>query len=246
MSSTQHTDTLNQLWFNREHLTETEWTELYQLVFSILKNYRLPIINSLEFDHEDYIQQCFIEKVFTKTSKKTDKKIHAGYIKTIYKCFLSDQLKSRNEKNRQKNSSTEKDDYAEKTNEEASTLDETELLDEYGMTLEHLSQSAKIFYSGLEQWAQQYLSLHFCPDSQEALALNALAKRYQISSYHYKAGLLGITRKKSDSYQDYDKTLLGDWLINTLKIDWSRENEKFMTLILKILCVTALNNEETK
>jgi len=250
LNTQEKEEKLNELWFNRNQLNEKQWAELYELIWDILRFYKPSALKDLSSGHEDYIQQFFLKKVFRKTSSENSGEIHSGFITFCYKRFLDSQFKSATEKRTRQTDSLDHDDFVEKQENNLTKqdiyeqqLDEIELLNEYGVQMDTLSQSAKSFYNNLETWAQQYLSLHFCPDAQESLPLNALAKRYQISSYHYKAGLLGITRKKSDSYKDYHQTLLGDWIINTLKINLGKEHGKIMLLILKILCLTALSSK---
>jgi len=245
MSQMPSTDKLSELWFNRQTLNEQQWTELYQLVYSALHTYKPAILKSLSLEHEDYIQQFFMEKVLLKTCANKTGSIHAGAIRDFYNRFLISQSRSANEKRNQQTESSDHEDFVEKSKPQSSTEtmqdDAQILLHDYGWSEQQFIEQTRLFYKNLETWAQQYLSLHFCPDAQEALPLNALAQRYKISSYHYKAGLLGITRKKTDSAQNYHKTLLGNWLSNTLKIQCDHENQNIIALVLKILCITALS-----
>jgi len=247
------TDKLSKLWSTRNSLNPSEWGELYQIIWTILINYDPPELYGLSLGKEDYIQQFFEEKVLRNTLTIKEQTIHAGAIKFFYKRFLTSQFRSAIEKDNKITDSTDQENYIEKTSNDTpdnqninDAINEEALLNEYKIKPAQLFQSAKTFYKDLEPWAKLYLSIHFCPDAQKALPLNALAKRYQITSYHYKAGLLGIARKKNEDAKNYHKTLIGNWLTKTLKIDASHENQNIMKYILQILCITALNSiEET-
>jgi hypothetical protein len=239
-------DRLSKLWSTRNTLNQTEWGELYQIIWNILISYHPPELKGLSLEQEDYIQQFFEEKVLRDTLTITEGLIHAGFIRYIYKRFLDSQFRSAKEKKNKITDSSDQENYIEKISEderdkEGSTYNEEVLLNEYKINPAQLYISAKIFYKELEPWAKLYLSIHFCPDAQKSLPLNALAKRYQITSYHYKAGLLGITRKKNEDTQNYHKTMIGGWLSSTLNIGPSSENKNIIKYILQILCVTALN-----
>lgn len=60
----------------------------------------------------------------------------------------------------------------------------------------------------------QVLLLSYCADE----AVFSIAKRYNIASAAHHAGKLGITKKHGDAPSAYDKTLIGNWLINELKL----------------------------
>jgi len=242
------TNRLSELWSTRDTLGQAEWGELYQIIWKILINYHPSELKGLSAEQEDYIQQFFEEKVLRNTLTIKEQTIHAGFIRLIYRRFLDSRFKSAEEKKNQITDSRDQENFIEKTSEDNAdhhytddTINEDELLDEYNIKQSQLFQSAKTFYNDLEPWAQKYLSIHFCPDAQKALPLNALAKRYQIASYHHNAGLLGITRKKNEATQNYHKTLIGQWLLSTFNLRVSFENHNIIKYILQILCVTALN-----
>ena len=69
--------------------------------------------------------------------------------------------------------------------------------------------------------------------------LNKLAERFSIASYHYKAGQLGITRKKGELHEGYEHTKIGSWLANTLRIGIVPENIDLVLDAFQALCTAA-------
>ncbi len=100
-----------------------------------------------------------------------------------------------------------------------------------------LLESAAIFYKSLSEEDQLYLALHTCDDEGEALY--KLAERFNIASHHYKAGQLGITRKKGELHEGYEKTRIGGWLNGTLGIRMVPESAKEILDAFVALCRAA-------
>ena len=92
------TNRLSELWFARNALNQSEWGELYQLIWDVLIVYNATELNPLSLDKEDYIQQFYIEKVFRSSNSDKAGTIHPGFIRYCYRKFLIDQLRSAVEK----------------------------------------------------------------------------------------------------------------------------------------------------
>lgn len=110
---------------------------------------------------------------------------------------------------------------------------------EHGMpgTDRALLQSALSFFRSLTEIDQLYLALHACDADGEPLY--KLAERFSIASYHYKAGQLGITRKKGELHEGYEHTKIGSWLANTLRIRIVPENIDLVLDAFQALCTAA-------
>ena len=100
-----------------------------------------------------------------------------------------------------------------------------------------LLQSALSFFRSLTEIDQLYLALHACDADGEPLY--KLADRFSIASYHYKAGQLGITRKKGELHEGYEHTKIGSWLANTLRIRIVPENIDLVLDAFQALCTAA-------
>ncbi len=108
------------------------------------------------------------------------------------------------------------------------------------LNLKFVKSSARHFLSKNQEWVNLYLSLHTCVDNQTLLPLSKLAELHQIPSYHYRARELGITRKKGQFEEGYEKTILGKWLLS-LRINTKIENRGAIEVAFKILCFEALS-----
>ncbi len=94
-------------------------------------------------------------------------------------------------------------------------------------------------------WIRIYLRCHFCPDSDEAIALSTLGRTHRIPSYHYKAVALGVTvpKKRDAALEAFRASYRGQWLIG-LGIPVDPDHLTEMSLALKVLCLVALKSQE--
>ena len=65
--------------------------------------------------------------------------------------------------------------------------------------------------------------------------LSQVAAHYRIASYHYPAGKLGVTLKKRAKPADIARTMIGQWIEQTLGIDIVPENQAAIFVVLGIL-----------
>lgn len=121
----------------------------------------------------------------------------------------------------------------------------------YGLWVPEILASARGFLMGQglwerlrseSGWIMLYLREHFCPKN--GIALDALRRRYQIASYHYKALKLGITVPKGEqaALAVFRGSYRGQWL-DSLGIPVDEDHRVEMALALQMLCLVALYDQ---
>jgi len=243
---------LAELWQKRDTLNKAEWTQLYQLVRRVLKQGSYPELKSLPLSIENYIDEFFRDKVFMPTTRENfeNKALHYDKaLMTFFRRYLIDRIEEINPRYPEISIEGKNNGDEGEGNEKLSPVDiipaplvkdYTWLLKESGLTPQDVKDSAKKFLEKTEKWVRLYLALHTCPDRDMQLPLGILAKNYQIPSYHHRAGIVGITRKKGEFETGYEKTLLGQWLIS-LGLTLRSENKEIIEVAFKILCWEALS-----
>ncbi len=231
----QSNDRLSQLWAARDELTETEWEELYKLVFGILSRANPSILRSLPESREHYIQDFFLLKVFEPAKHQSSAPHGANELCSYFNNYLIDVYRSASLR-----TTDFVEDYSdvERTCEDARNqgdVSDGEFFD-YGLNHRDVHQSARSFLGELDEIGRVYLALHACADAPEPLY--KLAERMRIPSYHYRAHQLGITRKKGEFQDGYESTQIGGWLAKGLGLELSASEA--VLAALKILCLESL------
>ena len=106
-------------------------------------------------------------------------------------------------------------------------------LAEYGLNSESVAEAANGFILQLGIPERILLCESFGMEAPGGLS--GVASRHAISSYHYRAGRLGLVHKRQSLTSDYAKTLLGGWIEQTLGIPIHAENMKAILSVFKIL-----------
>ncbi len=307
MTKKQSDSELVKLWARRSELSKAEWTQLYGLVFQVLKKSHCSVLSSLPLDKTHYIDEYFRDKVYLTTTKENFKVTELFYdnaLKTFFCRYLLDFLDdpylkkalsieefgesgygenyADGEKPLTMEEMTELQLYLDRLSskfhpEEVKTfllefdiktarqifelllelsLDiedakffflDAELKPKYvnsffyaGLKLKSVKSSARDFFFENKEWVNLYLSLNTCVDDKTQIPLFKLAELHQIPSYHYRAKDLGITRKKGQFEEGYEKTILGKWLLS-LGLSTKIENRGAIEVAFKILCWEALS-----
>ena len=244
---------LNELWHQRATLDNDQWLCLYRQVIHILNRCHFRELASLADEKEEYIQSFFLEKVLNKAPSPHQGEIHAGFIQTAFRYFLTDQLRHPSNRDRVYLDTPEDGafDDAERLDQmhqkasvdECATQTVEQMLEEHGLNTQQVHDSALQWLKAQETWAQLYLAIHFCPDPQDLPpTLKSLADKHHVASYHYRARQLGITNKKSDLPSDFGKTAIGRWAIS-LGVDITPENITVLHYLFKCLCLATLSLE---
>jgi hypothetical protein len=106
-------------------------------------------------------------------------------------------------------------------------------LSEYGLNQDKVAEQAKSFIDKLDQPEKILLCESFGREAEGGLS--GVASRHAITSYHYRAGRLGLVHKRQGLSSDYAKTTLGCWIEKTLGIPIHHENMKAIHSVFKIL-----------
>jgi hypothetical protein len=249
---------LTELWRNLGRLDKVQWASLYQEVAHILQRSQFSELASLPDTKEDYIQSFFLEKILKKANSADREPIHTGFIRHSFRNFLRDELRRPSNRN-QVHLDTSDEDQPDETSQleqlrqlqqhkdgedTVATMDIEQVLAEHGLTVEKVQDSAFSWLRSQEDWARQYLNVHFCPDHHDSPpSLQKLATKLGISAYHYRAQQLGITIKKSALASDYRNTAIGRWVIG-LGIEILPENMRLLLFLFKSLCLATLSLQE--
>lgn len=235
MLQTDSDSRLVQLWGSRDQLSEVEWTELYNLVFAILKRSNPNILRSLPESKEQYIQEFFLIKVFEPAKHNSSSPRGRNELCTYFNNFLIDVYRGASLRT---TDSVEDYDEIERTCE--NVRDEADVADseffDYGISREDVHLRAKHFLEKLDETGRCYLALNTCADESEPLY--KMARRLNIQSQHSRAQKLGITRKKGEFGNGYEATQIGDWLTNKLGLELA--DKSALLAALKILCIESL------
>jgi hypothetical protein len=183
---------------------------------------------------EDYIQGFLLHKVL-RTKFAASRLDSAAALCTFFVRYLRSMLKSSANRMEYLQEESELDRLAEGGGDD-SACEWTSNEDRLGF--KRFLESAVQFWQDLDTEDQIYLSLHACdPDGEP---LYAIAARYRIASYHYRAGRLGITRKKGELPSTFSQTRIGKWMTDRLHIAMSAESMEDVSRAFQALCATAL------
>jgi hypothetical protein len=221
-------------------LTEAEWADFYHQVTRLLIRTRLPAEYADTEARQDLIHAFFVQKILqnartTQAGDLDSAHVLHGYLKR----FAQDEI-------REQAGLVEMDEYAagdeEHLGEEieacavALSHDDLYLLAEAGIDVAVANAEADRFLATLGEGEWRMLRHHTCAEDDERLPMDAIAKRWQIASYHYKAKKLGITGQKGGFFQGYESTLLGGWL-KKLRAEISPEWHRELVALLNLLCL---------
>lgn len=231
----QENERLTALWSAREELTEDEWEELYRLVFSILNRSNPSILRSLPESKEYYIQDFFQHKVLEPAKHNSAVPNGANGLCSYFNNYLIDVYRSVSLRITDLVEDFEEVvRHCEALHEEKAVPDREFF--EHGLSHHEVHRQAQIFLNDLDEVGRVYLALHACADAPEPLY--KLAKRLHIQSHHYRAGKLGITRKKGEFEKGYESTQIGNWLTKVLGLELTAQTA--ILAALKILCFESL------
>jgi hypothetical protein len=96
-------------------------------------------------------------------------------------------------------------------------------------------RAARAFIASLDEPEQIVLagSLGWCSECKGGLS--AVATRFSVPSYHYRAVKLGVTMKKTADAGDFSNTKIGRWLTDVLDIEISLDNRDAILVVLNLL-----------
>jgi len=232
------------LWARRGELDKPEWDRLWILITKVLAQCRPAILKQLTSgSHDGYIND-YIEFKVVKGNFEHTRLDSAAALATFFKNYLVDL--QRYEARRPITYSSDQavlDYYSENGDDSAASdvaseqLDPSELLH-----WKQLLVASAAFFDGLGDEDQIYLSLYQCDAESEALY--RIAAKYGIASYHYRAAQLGITRKKGELPEGYERTRIGTWLTKTLGLRIAAEFAEDIHEAFQAMCEAAAASRE--
>lgn len=244
---------LNYLWNRLNNLSKQEWEEFYLIIYHSLQKLNhenRKKIADLELELEDYINDFFVTKIM-KAPRNQREDLTEGHIKGFFYLFLNTKLKR---ERKHKDSRVYLDDDGADNNNTKHSAKISEIKDEkefyfspdvleetllyHNFTRQQLTESANQFFTELQQWQQQVLSLYLCSNS--AMPLAQFQEQYAVTATYYKVRQLGIVQTIAALPHDYPNTKIGRWITQTLGLDLCRDNYEMLGIALKILCLVAL------
>ena len=221
---------LNKLLAQASRLDELQWRRCWDLVHELLQGARPRALTrclAIGYARDDIFTEFFSQKFFLRTAVQPLPRIEneaalAGWWAHVCSDVMRHHLR---------HGTLSLDDIAES----AATCKHADMAPEQRRTW---GLSARRFLLRLETGLRAMVREHLCADAGEALPLVAVARRWRIRSYHYRARQLGLTGTKGDFSADFGRSQLGLWL-HSIGCDVSLENRIEMKAALEILCIEA-------
>jgi hypothetical protein len=234
------------LWESRAQLSKPQWDRLWHLVYQALSRCNPSVLRSLPDTKQDYITDFFLSKVMREQYSGAKLESAAALCTFFQRYLIQVQRQQIRRAEHSVDSAEELDELVLNHTQEtsiAANIDcgcrRPEHTNEWRVMLE----AAFAFYVTLEKEDKIYLSLHTCdPDAEP---LSKIADRYRIASYHYRAGRLGITRKKGELPSDYETTRIGQWMAEKLGINTNPYILADVLRAFKALCEAAITLRDT-
>jgi hypothetical protein len=238
---------LTQLWKRRHKLDTTEIGVMYDLVQRSLQQCNPPELQMLGEGRQELIAQfiyCKVLRLQSRDGSSTEESVeeddgHSAPSSSYALCayfrrYLIDCTRASSFRRKVSIDEQMPDSMLEET----SPDDEFEhCLMEHGLTAEQVLSAAKDFIDGLDEPERVLLCESFGREAKGGLS--GVALRHHVTSYHYRAGRLGLVHKRQGLTSDYAKTMLGGWIENTLGIPIHAENMNAILSVFKILGVQA-------
>jgi hypothetical protein len=244
---TNESSTLTQLWKRRHKLDTAEIGVMYDLVQRSLQQCNPPELQLLGEGRQELIAQfiyCKVLRLQARDDSCEDTQVeeddgHSAPSSSYALCayfrrYLIDCTRASSFRRKV----SIDDQMPDSMLEEITEGDELEVsLIDYGLTPDQVLNAAKEFIEGLDEPERVLLCESFGREAKGGLS--GVAIRHQVSSYHYRAGRLGLVHKRQGLTSEYSKTMLGGWIENTLGIPIHAENMKAILSVFKILGVQA-------
>lgn len=231
------------LWARRGELDKPEWDRLLILVRNVLKQCRPAILRDLLDQHDEHIHNFLLYKVIQE--KYTGTQLSSAMaLATFFERYLVDVLRHHA---RRPISHVDKEAKLDALSEGgydnvARNVAAAQSGPAESSYWKQLLGAASTFFDGLCDEDQIYLSLHQCDEESEALY--KVAEKYNIASHHYRAAQLGITRRKGELLEGYERTRIGTWLTKTLGLRIEAECREDILEALEAMCEAAAASRE--
>ncbi len=239
---TEESTQLTDLWRRRYQLDTAEIGKMYDLVQRSLQHCNPPELHLLAEGRQELIAQFIYCKVLHLHQREEGAAPHevsedghsapsSSYALCAYfRRYLIDCTRASSFRRKV----SMDDQMGESMTDEVNEPDELEnCLMDYGLTPMQVMESAKNFIEALDEPERILLCESFGMEMQGGLS--GVASRHAITSYHYRAGRLGLVHKRQGLTSDYAKTQLGAWIETGLGISIHAENMQAILSVFKIL-----------
>jgi hypothetical protein len=239
------TSTLAELWHRRTSLSDSEIGQIYKLVLAALRGYYPSELRGLPEDKEELISQFFFSRVLRldfeqrpshASPESAPSTAHA--LCAYFRRFLIDCLRSAS---LQRNLSIEIDGVQAEVDSRAHAPDDpvAAALAEFGLSEADVRGLARAFVAALDAPDRVVLAGSLGACGERKGGLKAVADRYEVPSYHYRARKLGVTMKKRATPRSFAATKIGRWMEDTLGIAIAPENRDAILIVLNLLALEA-------
>lgn len=236
-------------WNRRSMLNEAEWEHFVRLLVALLmRTSGLPEAFAAHAQRKDAVMLFISDKVFLNAhTSRAGSLANAFALHGFFKRFCIDLLGrgKTDVVSIDADDAPQLDDTSGKDEEPGKAADELagcfplssrQVLEEAGIDVDQAFDSARNFLRSLDEGDRVCLAYNTCEQDEDQVALNRLAERFSIRSYHYRAKQLGITGSKDGFYDGYESSRIGRWLTSLgarIAKDWVEE----LALLLAILCL---------
>ncbi len=239
--------TLTDLWRRRHTLSTAEIGKMYDIVGRALQHSNPPELQLLGEGRQELIAQFIYCKVLRLQDRENgterldpDEDGHSAPSSSFALCayfrrYLIDCTRASSFKRKVSIGDQITESQLEEKMDAEDDLEAC--LTEYGLTPDKVGNAAKVFIEKLDEPERILLCESFGREAEGGLS--GVASRHAITSYHYRAGRLGLVHKRQGLTSDYAKTQLGSWIEKTLGIPIHAENMKAILSVFKILGVEA-------
>lgn len=233
---------LVELWSRRSNLAGKDLERLCLLVMQVLQRCNAPELQALREGEdlrdtrERYIHDFLLAKVLdTERYSDQGRLDSAGVLVSWFRKLLLNAIASKQDSILRDSCDLDESRQDDSPNETLShTSPECVLAANPHSTAHRWLEHARQFANGLES-RYQILLLSYCADE----AVFTVAKRYNIASAAHHAGKLGITKKHGDAPPDFEKTLIGSWIKNVLRIPFDRLHIHEVLEVFEALCAAS-------
>lgn len=231
---------------------------LYEIVYGRKQNQTGPRIEGQDRQEACYFDSLVVGFFCFKMLRTTTQTLDSiSALNHFFEQYLISEIRSYKTNNvAYDDETTQSDPHRTPTTESISKI----LVKEDPNFASNVTEKAKHFFDDCYEsgncWVLLYLALHQCLTNNESdhTALVNIARDYDISAYHYKAGLLGITwRSNSDVHRGeqrivmgmvqckrYKITMIGRWLTKSLGIALVMDSCVEVMVALRSLCNVAV------
>jgi hypothetical protein len=239
----EESSTLTALWRRRHSLSASEMGTMYRIVGQALQHCNPPELQVLGEGRQELIAQFIYCKVLRLQGSAHDVERMDGAddghsapsssfaLCAYFRRYLIDCTRASAFKRKVSIGDQITESQLEEKMEAQEDLEG--ILAEYGLSADGVGEAAKQFIAQLDMPERILLCESFGMEAEGGLS--GVASRHAISSYHYRAGRLGLVHKRQGLTSDYAKTQLGAWMEQTLGIAIHAENMKAILSVFKIL-----------